>query len=1799
MANLLGTTTIGGHQAIHVGNISSYSGITQATADGRYLLLSGGTMSGNLVFPNDSAVALRNADGSAGFRPDDQYGNIYTWNTSGGYYVDANSYYLRNTAGSVNWLSITGSGTVQANADFRAPIFYDSADTNYYVDPNSNSRLVNLGLGGATPDIRLSVAGDGHLSGYLYLGGSAGTVNSWGTRTVGTSGAWITNSNTVRFDNVGYGSTWSFNINSAGAITINRHIDANTVWGTAGVNTIFVGWYGGKIVLGNNNDGGHDYANAAPGNSLISTNKHYFYKGVSMQNNVQGAEVLSVDGINGRLFTVTDDLSDSLFSVNTIAGLPVIEAFADNTVVIGKYGNATTFNNDGTVTFQNEGIKMPYYNGGTMWFRTNTHWESVSGIDVIGGSGEFRISSNTGAISLRVDGDLISSGDVYLGTRGVNLSSWLNQSVLTSAGPTFANVYSTGWFRTYDANGLYNETHANHWYATSNATWNAAGNSSSHIEIAMRTGGHQGTIRGYVYADNSNNIGFLNNGGSWAVRVSSARNVEIFGSDLTLGALGSNSTNIIMGDNDEGSRTIHCNSNRIGFLTQAGSWGSWSEDNGAWSSVSSMYSPIYYDYDDSNYYLDLNSTSNSAQRIRGGTLHGPNPTWGKYLYVGTDGRVGTNASVAVTNGNLHIDAEDEYSLYLNWYNTSNIYTRANLGVGSDSASYRLHVHGTGYATDDFRAPIFYDSNDTAYYGNFASTSVMNSIRFGTSTNNATLSGNSDWGIRLTTDSGYILFGPANGSYAHIYTDRGSFYFNKNLEVNGNTVATQVWVQSQGYLTGSHNHDDRYYTESESDSRYLYYRGYSTSGNTQTFQSTANTIRFDQVGALDNGSWSNQPTGYYTYGGILSLRGDSFGLQIYGSHTGDLVFKTQWDNDQYSGWRTVIHSSNIGSQSVSYASSAGNADTVDGKHATNNAGNIAVYESNGYLYIPSWLNVNGGGVFSSTNNAHLRPNTGSYGAWEMIGTRNGWSGIFFNDSGDHLMANREEVGHYQNGIGWKFRWYQGEMYISSGNEGGGTERTVIHSGNIGSQSVNYATTAGTANAVAWTNVSSRPTALSQFTNDLGNYGGWLTAAGGTMSGNLTMSGAGDSRSIIFGDSSKQINVEGYWMMFKGHENEGFRWQTAGQDGVTYTTRMQLTTSGLTVNGNTVIHSGNIGSQSVNYASSAGNATTANGANGNFYIDDNYGVGVVGLYSASRYQGVFAMGDSYKLPADGTSTGSLYGLAWSHPNAGGVAGNLNTHGLLVMENGTFLAAISGSIRSRDDMRAPIFYDQNDTNYYLDPNGTSNLLQLTTSTRARWNMPRWWADRSSITSDQNYWTGSNGWGMDQGGWSTAWKGGFSGWDIWGTGTDHPQGSGYIHAQGIVSGQHLATSDGSSGYGWMMVGAGDAVANRYWLRGKWSSTTSEWVEMITTGNVGSQSVNYAASAGAVAASAITGQTGMWTSAARPGAYRLYRNDDNSAYNVQTTWSADVSGYWSLRGYLNDSYHAPCYVGYAGYASSAGTADQIDGRGFRNTGSNDATNADNIESNGITYYSAGVSNFSGNATDGALYSQAYSSAWQHQIAGDYRSGQIALRGKNNGTWQSWRTVLDSSNFSSWAISRGGDTVTGIIYFLTNNGGRSGATDSAKLQAYSTGGNSAFMSFHRGGHYAINFGLDDDNVMRMGGWSAGADLFQMDMSGNLTMKGDVIAFSDARVKTNVQTIEGALEKTLKLRGVTYNRIDHSDTSTKLGVIAQEVLEIIPEVVSQDNNGTYGVSYGNIVGLLIEAIKEQQAQIDDLKKRLGE
>ena len=92
--------------------------------------------------------------------------------------------------------------------------------------------------------------------------------------------------------------------------------------------------------------------------------------------------------------------------------------------------------------------------------------------------------------------------------------------------------------------------------------------------------------------------------------------------------------------------------------------------------------------------------------------------------------------------------------------------------------------------------------------------------------------------------------------------------------------------------------------------------------------------------------------------------------------------------------------------------------------------------------------------------------------------------------------------------------------------------------------------------------------------------------------------------------------------------------------------------------------------------------------------------------------------------------------------------------------------------------------------------------------------------------------------------------------------------------------------------------------------------------------------------------------------------------------------------------------------------------------------------------------------------------------------------------------------------------------------------------------------------------------------------------------------SDERIKTNIKTIENALDKTLLLRGVEYNDIRIEPEKKKIGLIAQEVELIIPEVVrTSEDDGLKSIEYQNIVGLLVEAIKDQQKQINELKNIL--
>ena len=109
-------------------------------------------------------------------------------------------------------------------------------------------------------------------------------------------------------------------------------------------------------------------------------------------------------------------------------------------------------------------------------------------------------------------------------------------------------------------------------------------------------------------------------------------------------------------------------------------------------------------------------------------------------------------------------------------------------------------------------------------------------------------------------------------------------------------------------------------------------------------------------------------------------------------------------------------------------------------------------------------------------------------------------------------------------------------------------------------------------------------------------------------------------------------------------------------------------------------------------------------------------------------------------------------------------------------------------------------------------------------------------------------------------------------------------------------------------------------------------------------------------------------------------------------------------------------------------------------------------------------------------------------------------------------------------------------------------------------------------------------------------------TGNLTILGNITAYgspSDLRLKENIATIENPLDKVSQLRGVTFNYKEDGSKST--GLIAQELEKVLPEVVyetediNDSDNNFKAVRYGNVVGLLVEAIKELKAEVEELKK----
>lgn len=202
--------------------------------------------------------------------------------------------------------------------------------------------------------------------------------------------------------------------------------------------------------------------------------------------------------------------------------------------------------------------------------------------------------------------------------------------------------------------------------------------------------------------------------------------------------------------------------------------------------------------------------------------------------------------------------------------------------------------------------------------------------------------------------------------------------------------------------------------------------------------------------------------------------------------------------------------------------------------------------------------------------------------------------------------------------------------------------------------------------------------------------------------------------------------------------------------------------------------------------------------------------------------------------------------------------------------------------------------------------------------------------------------------------------------------------------------------------------------------------------------------------------------------------------------------------------------------------------------------------------------------------------------------------GANIAKLSSNQTFTGTNTFSGATTFSSTNSFNSTSNFLSaNNTALVGQAGS--LVAYSSGSTTgATLSFHRPGAYGLNLGLDNDNVFRIGGWSAGANRLQLDMSGNFTAAGNVTAYSDERLKKDWADLpEGFVDSLAQVKMGTYVRTDSDEV--QVGVSAQSLQRILPQAVNEDASGTLSVSYGNAALASSVALAREIVQ---LKARLA-
>jgi hypothetical protein len=1117
----------------------------------------------------------------------------------------------------------------------------------------------------------------------------------------------------------------------------------------------------------------------------------------------------------------------------------------------------------------------------------------------------------------------------------------------------------------------------------------------------------------------------------------------------------------------------------------------------------SLRAPIFYDSNNTGYYLDPNATSN---------------LWEVYSYSYRG-----NGNVGGT-GNASWHPNGIYSAGFNW-----LYGGIN-GGGSNATNF-----------SDVRANIFYDYQDTGYYADPNGTSNFYNLNL------------------IGGKHTYLTINPGNGWEAmvrYIGGSGSSWYVGKrtSTQLLGSTDAFHMYSETAGRTVG----------------------GYDTAGNHYAYGSSRATIFYD---IDDTTYYMNPNSNTYLYGTF----------QVNGGH-----------GDSQIGVRLLSGNNGAGAGEI----------------------NLRMWVSEpGVTW--NW----GGFGYNVTNN------NGSPNGFGRINTAHGQAYMRFSDGGDLYFYNTNTSGTRVTNM---------EMYPNN---------TVLFN--------NYATGGNSLRAPIFYD-----------SDNTGYYGDFASTSRINAINYDNLYWAGDTSYGFIGRNvyADTVNGRGSDPLELNYYDGGDVY--IGPGGGNKNLRANLYYD----YANTAYYLDPNGTARLSYVVANGGIRID--GNENLYLDNNYGQSIVGVYTSVRYQGIFAMGNAYKLAIDGTGTGNLYGLSWSHPNAGGQAGFLNDHGLLVMNYGTTFAAISSRGWFRTSVQAPIFYDNDDTGYYGNYAGDRSTsvngftARTVEGTKGTWkyNIPRF-----IHTGDSNYWVGSMGWGTTDFNTMMTWGSGFI--DSWSNPSNQPSGT--SHWVGTQA--YHYTNAYNSAYGWQLVGG--PIGNLRFRQSWPNAGTWRTVPMLDV-NDGNSGAMYAG---------------------------IYYDSADSAYYADPASTSRLNITKTALKAHNDM---------SGYGEGNWVSD------FNRTP--------------ISSFTFGEDKYNGGPS-GTWWFQVNmrhansSNYWGTQLAYGWEdnANEIYQRNITGGSFSGWVRYLNSNNYSGYS-NFGTGTVYGGIYYDGNNSGYYGDfastsrfnttitdttyfgsdTNKGRAQGYGTWSNSfhktAYMSFDWNANYDtysnhgiastdlngsfsdsmsinsfndINLRLDsnDNNAnsyVRIHDNTTGQSVsvayigresgnpiayFNNRVYGNVYYhnsdtayylapngtsrlnrtnydyvysynwvyaQGDVIAYySDERLKTKVGSIENALDKISKLNGFYYVENDlaksfgYKNEKRQLGLSAQEVQEVLPEIVTlapfdtetDKNNNIVGsksgedyltVNYAKVVPLLVEGIKEQteiinsqQKQIDELKEMI--